>query len=1782
MNAAILLLGLLATSGAALDARPAEPCRLGPVPGAIVARCEVAFRATCTVRRDRAGRKPHYGRKIAPDAREHEFRVIGIDNAVFGARNENVKDDKPMPDGSMVSRYMPPTDPAVGAHEGDIAYRYFLSLMQPDDQGRGTPGAGEYVMRFGTDEAGIECTLVQDPPTTTGQTSVSGECGGDWLPTAITSEDILYIELYLSGNAENVLYRFNFYGVTPRTDSPTANSAFTVDKAVEPAFPSSIDRKPRTAHSKPNDAIFFLTPLEIEQGILKLCVAKDCTGQEDPIKEVNVDGYTASSATYAISELSPPKGLVKEPLDQLEVAGLDGARYFALPLPPDMADMPGSGNPPQRFWVIAEPTKPTPPPLGSYKREFGYPVGFHDSAAATAAGQMVIAGVNVADGHLVRQYDDVVVPEKGITRRFTRTYNNQRNELSPLGAGWMHNYEGYIQEELPGRYQVVLEGQAYDFPRCTVARGPKLEVTSITNCETDKNHGGRLKITRADGDPNSPANYLPGGFEAEYEDGFGTRYVFNRLSHRRTYRGGRRWMLTEIDDPLSVSIALTYEDETDWVVRAERAGGMSFHFAYEEIPDFPKPHQELRSWKRNFGLKKLRQVEGRLAGGVAFFREKFLYDVDTTSSDDPCGYVVATEDAVLNPRFACRETRDESTGVLTQDTKWEYGWTGTGRIWARNHMASEALTLPLEVNPAVYGASYAYGAASPYLHLRDEEIVTSATVLGAMTTFEYPSKTERKVTEPTVGSPRVTTVTLNGFGNGLQAQNACGAWTASWESDSDTGKVFATSEARDGDVGFSSSANDRLQVTSKTVAQVSAGPLAVDGYTVGAGITGITYDASSNSPFPTSFVAPHPDGTNKAVQNTVQQQVVTGQTVGNRSWSQPLNGDLQPDQDGQDLEGNTVRTTGFDAEFGQPLGVQTICNTCSQHIALPAGVTRPSVLTQVGTTFEYDRLGRVKRTEEDPSGVTTTFEYDALGRVKRQVIAGGPNETWTYTYQTDLATGDVTETSSRADGFEQVTTSRLGAVRSVKEGGSTSTYTYDSGDCVLQAIVAGDEIVRYEYTPSKVLTGIKIEKAGQAVYAGKFDQLGALVRSEHLDEPRIEDMTYDVSGFLTTRRFGASAQHEHHFTYDADARLKDTKGQAATNGATDVVVAAYDGAGRVKEEKDNSSELITRYEYDVLGRVVVEERVVETSVSVSLPSSSPEQVRALVTYAHQDRYVGQTDPLRTVEVRRYYELRPGGSYRDELETVSFDPYGRERQIVSAGGRTRSFTYSSDPPFDPTTTTEIEPDGTVVTYTRGAGGTLTTSSTGGSEVLTVTRYFSGKVKETRSTNGDVQEVAYDGPFVSRTHEVVDGRIIEHGRRYGDSGRIVELGDFISSTVSPPTLTLFTQHWNGRVVTRTFPGEGSEIDTTDSLGSLIKRELVDAQGSPQPLPITRWRYDAGGDLVEVELLGFQGSWGEQYYDDGSVFFHEELVGGQVPLLGRRVYYGYDDQGTQVPFVFDPASVRPRGGQAGGDDFGDAMAGCDEAKKPSKMFVVRWARYRSCFSTDGFFGGTAIADAIQCKELADQLVDYDDPSSGCHERLIQYAALRTGGQAFADQVVLAASGFLGLGKMGIQASSRALGGALSLLPAGARRLPSVGRELLSKLHPRNFELRVAGLGSTGGNISIVRVGGGAARAIGLGVRNTATALRSASETYKGTTRLGHALSKHAGRNPDIWGKVTGNPSTWHNQAIQHFREILRSPGSFQRVTNSKGTTFLEKMLPDGRGVRLQLDHRFKGFID
>ncbi|MGG5342064.1 T7SS effector LXG polymorphic toxin [Enterococcus sp. AZ192] len=83
-------------------------------------------------------------------------------------------------------------------------------------------------------------------------------------------------------------------------------------------------------------------------------------------------------------------------------------------------------------------------------------------------------------------------------------------------------------------------------------------------------------------------------------------------------------------------------------------------------------------------------------------------------------------------------------------------------------------------------------------------------------------------------------------------------------------------------------------------------------------------------------------------------------------------------------------------------------------------------------------------------------------------------------------------------------------------------------------------------------------------------------------------------------------------------------------------------------------------------------------------------------------------------------------------------------------------------------------------------------------------------------------------------------------------------------------------------------------------------------------------------------------------------------------------------------------------------------------------------------------------------------------------------------------------------------------------------------------------------------------------------------------GETVVGHALQKHAGRNPDIWGKIKGNAQEINKTAMRHVEEILNASGDFKVVKTKNGVSFLEKQLPDGRGIRLNMDGSFKGFID
>jgi RHS repeat-associated protein len=103
------------------------------------------------------------------------------------------------------------------------------------------------------------------------------------------------------------------------------------------------------------------------------------------------------------------------------------------------------------------------------------------------------------------------------------------------------------------------------------------------------------------------------------------------------------------------------------------------------------------------------------------------------------------------------------------------------------------------------------------------------------------------------------------------------------------------------------------------------------------------------------------------------------------------------------------------------------------------------------------------------------------------------------------------------------------------------------------------------------------------------------------------------------------------------------------------------------------------------------------------------------------------------------------------------------------------------------------------------------------------------------------------------------------------------------------------------------------------------------------------------------------------------------------------------------------------------------------------------------------------------------------------------------------------------------------------------------------------------------------------GAGSVNINEALETAQQAHKGgETLAGHALQKHAGRNPNIWGSVKGGAEQINQLAMKHINDIINGSGEFKIFTTGRGVQFWEKMLPDGRGLRLNLNSTFKGFID
>jgi len=935
-------------------------------------------------------------------ALEHEFRVVQVTPQQVLAFND------------ATPRRLDPPAGTPAASEFDGAYQLLLQLIEPNDPGRAGTLPGTYGVRLGSDLFGIDCKV----KLTSNQ--LTADCDDQYLPEVLAARDIVYFDLFLSGNAENVLYRFNIQGLSPRSDLVTASHVYTHEVSLKEDGGTAQHPVPEVDRpvSSPALAVFFIgkpdlappasspafSPGATVSGSVKVCVsaaqgsnlspADVCKFPKDLLKEAALTSKPDGS--FEVVELG---GRDRQPLQQTLDKGVRDSRRFALPLPPDVARMLApdpahglAGDPAMTVYLVVTPG-------GGQPRDpvaLGMPRGRYQGAHARAPGQEDVAGVNLADGHVSLRHEDLVVPEYGSTVRFSRTYDNGDNEVGPLGIGWRHSYEAFVHEEYLGRYAMVLEGQSYDFPRCDTVDSA---TGAFSSCRTDNAHGGELSATVTNGQ-------LP---VIEFRAPNGHRYRFEQRSRKSTVNGRRRWLLSAFDDGHGVPDALdpkkpgrgwtlvTYKPDSDLVDTVARSGGkLKLSFGYTAIDPagtHPKPFVNAARAENLQLLTSLtlERPPGTTLASLAFSFQggrDNLQKVDLTSSDPTLpgtrSWVYAYDplDPALSGADRWMQSNELNAASLVFD--------GGGPAATRYQLLERTRWLRLQTWLGIE-------------HVKPYEVVSEVAIPGTSDLARNGTLTERRLRilysqpkERIVIRPDDVhvTVALNDYGNVVSKAVGGIATPVTWFSQNRGGQVAPQSSTAPTGRSLSYAADAKLRET--TVSLTAAPPTSRPVAGVAPGTPLVTRDPDPVWGRPTHTAWPSGSGAaeglaldvdpaNGEARSVTLEDSTFGTATGLAKWwadTRDADGQLTL---GRDPAGQTHARSNPDA-FG----------LYKDELVTYPGTT-PDGRQQVKVTTTRDFLGRVISRSDD-AGHAESWTYDLPGRLTGHTVSGTPDESWAWTF----------------------------------------------------------------------------------------------------------------------------------------------------------------------------------------------------------------------------------------------------------------------------------------------------------------------------------------------------------------------------------------------------------------------------------------------------------------------------------------------------------------------------------------------------------------------------------------------------------------------------------------------------------------------------------------------------------------------------------------------------------------------------------------------------------------
>jgi RHS repeat-associated protein len=1231
-------------------------------------------------------------------ALEHAFRVIELKDvdiiAKGGPQNGDLKNETP-----------------PRATEDDVAYDFLAHLLEPGVQGRPGNVSDEYVLRLGGDRFGIDCPIQINEETNL----LTASCGGEYLPEVLSANDILYLELYLKGNAENVLYRFNFEGLASRADFLSAGHLYTVDEAEKPDDGSGSAALGREI-SEPPVANFFISPAVLKTGVISL-YAKNKDGSRELLKEATL---TFANDTWQVSEKmlgDKPAGRARAKLRHDAQPSKSGAWRFQLPLPADLAAMEEGTKEQPSILLVLEAA--TPQPM-KRERDLGKSKGTFTGVNARARAQDTVAGVNVADGHLSFSHTDFSVPQGTGNVSFSRTYNNQNNLVTPMGLGWTHNHDGWVlEEEYQHRYVVVVGGQAYPFPKCEAESRPSTKAT----CSPDKSHNNILVVDAPLPDPTVPEASQPKPFiEMRTQEGW--TYRFEDVAPGRNKEGRRKWLLNRYGEqrkePGLTLVApegtgnwvyVTYATGSERISQVEwKPGTVKLAFTYEDVthPDTPA---RILALIRTLDFKWLSRVELKHTP-----TGKTLYQVDF--DHDPNGNLLH---AVRTQWQASESHPDTLWGPYPLWT-YEYhpippGLTGPER-WSSVNELKEARLIhsptpvapppetgawSVPTTPVQWWASYARTAAAPgkFKHMQPHEMVASVLMTGQQgqpLKIDYPSEKERTLTRPDGVKVELE---LNAYGS-LKKKKLPITGTESqtdWYNDKSLAGLVTPQEqlsASGRKVAFQPNANllpDNIKLSGVPKAP---GTQPVPGVSSGSVLASFQYGSASKPGVPTSGVYPTANGsTTWSAPQTAEgslQSLSIQDSIGERYILTDAWYDVRGrPQRVTDAQGRVVEFNAYDdSNLEQPKSM-----TLTLAAADPA-----SALRAVTRTLTYDDYGRMVRVDDSPTGAWESWAYDGLGRLREHVRSGEPTEEWHYEYveadkkltvreslelkrepgdplsrrhQQETVIEDGLTTSEKywvgsprganaittVDGtaFSQVSRSytyqkgRLDT--STDERGVVRKQIYDDNGRLLEVRIGGPS--------GKLEVSYELDAEGRVKSTTDhlkrtttvgYDVLGRAV-SWNYGDGDVDGVTLDAQGAVMYRWVGTSEDHKIELKDVSSDALGRRRHQKSVAAPGGVyVVETLNDAGQLRKREDLELGLVDEYEYkDVLGRVTTHTRKVMTEIA-------PGSTLLSLVWKEERKY---KDAAHQIEVVRTIDTGTG-STRTESETQHVDSAGRVLRV----------------------------------------------------------------------------------------------------------------------------------------------------------------------------------------------------------------------------------------------------------------------------------------------------------------------------------------------------------------------------------------------------------------------------------------------------------------------------------------------------------------------------------------